>query len=553
MKVDDFIKSLQGLSIDEANEHIYAKCGVMNFFHDDISEFVPLGADSSEEEKKEELGDWQTNSDLAHSVCSLLKQTGFSPDIIVEPTCGKGSFILAALDVFDSVKVIYGIELYKPYLDELKTLLLKRGLENNKLSPRIILENRNVFDYDFAKIASAHHNEKILVIGNPPWVTNSKLSSLNSSNLPTKTNFKQNKGLDAITGKGNFDIGEYISLMMLKTFSNNKGRFAFLVKNIVCKNIVFEQPKAHIAISDVRQWNINATKEFNVSVSASLLTCNFGGPFATVCSVYDFYTLAHLHNYGWANNSFVSNIEDYYETRDCDGVCPFEWWSGVKHDCSKVMELRKDSSGRYFNALGEIVEIEDDLVYPLLKSSHIGDENIAEASRYVIITQHNASERTDYIKIKYPKAYAYLNSHSKELDGRKSVIYKKRPRFSIFGIGPYSFAPYKIAVSGLYKHACFSMISPIEGKPAMLDDTCYLIGMESEEAARVTLKILNGEHAQRLLHSLMFSDAKRVINKDLLMRLDFAALADKCSAKELGVAEKQLDDFKALFTKDTLF
>lgn len=249
----------------------------------------------------------------------------------------------------------------------------------------------------------------------------------------------------------------------------------------------------------------------------------------------------------------MSNIEDYYETRDCDGVCPFEWWSGVKHDCSKVMELRKDSSGRYFNALGEIVEIEDDLIYPLLKSSHIGDENIAEASRYVIITQHNASERTDYIKIKYPKAYAYLNSHSKELDGRKSVIYKKRPRFSIFGIGPYSFAPYKIAVSGLYKHACFSMISPIEGKPAMLDDTCYLIGMESEEAARVTLKILNGEHAQRLLHSLMFSDAKRVINKDLLMRLDFAALADKCSAKELGVAEKQLDDFKALFTKDTLF
>ena len=35
----------------------------------------------------------------------------------------------------------------------------------------------------------------------------------------------------------------------------------------------------------------------------------------------------------------------------------------------------------------------------------------------------------------------------KILDNRKSSIYNKRPRFSIFGIGDYSFSKWKVAIS----------------------------------------------------------------------------------------------------------
>ena len=62
----------------------------------------------------------------------------------------------------------------------------------------------NVFDFDFKQISKQYSTEEILVIGNPPWVTNSKLSSLNSTNLPIKSNFKNHSGLDAMTGKGKF-------------------------------------------------------------------------------------------------------------------------------------------------------------------------------------------------------------------------------------------------------------------------------------------------------------------------------------------------------------
>lgn len=505
------------------------------------------------EKNREEYGDWQTNYSLAHSICQQIKDSGFNPEIVVEPTCGKGAFIIAALDVFDSIKRIYGIEIYKPYLDELKMRLQEIGSNGKRDMPIIDLQNSDVFDYDFSAIAKIHHKDKILVLGNPPWVTNSKLSILSSSNLPQKANYKQAKGIDAITGKGNFDIAEYISLMIMRCFANSNGKFAFLVKNVVPKNIIYGQHKSKIHISNVCQWNIDANKEFGVSASASLMTCDFGGLPSMQCSVYDFYSRNHLYDFGWSSSNFVSNIKDYTETQDFDGICPFEWWSGVKHDCSKVMELNKDASGIFMNGVGEIVDIEDELIYPLLKSSSIGAEHIKQTSRYVIITQHSTSENTDYIRSKYPKAYAYLDSHSQELDGRKSVIYKKRPRFSIFGIGTYSFAPYKIAVSGLYKHTCFSLISPIGNKPVILDDTCYLIGFESERIAQITLKILNGRYAQNLLHSLMFADAKRIINKDLLMRLDLKAIVNKYSPESLAISDSEFHEYQSLLSGCSLF
>ena len=45
-----------------------------------------------------------------------------------------------------------------------------------------------------------------LVLGNPPWVTNAELGLLKNSNLPIKSNFQGHKGLEALTGKANFDI-----------------------------------------------------------------------------------------------------------------------------------------------------------------------------------------------------------------------------------------------------------------------------------------------------------------------------------------------------------
>ena len=90
----------------------------------------------------------------------------------------------------------------------------------------------------------------------------------------------------------------------------------------------------------------------------------------------------------------------------------------------------------------------------------------------------------------------------------------------MFGIGDYTFAPWKVAVSGLYKKLAFRKLGPYAGKPMVLDDTAYFIVCHDEvEADRVTTMLNNGP-AHEFLSSLLFWDAKRPITAETLGLLD---------------------------------
>lgn len=54
----------------------------------------------------------------------------------------------------------------------------------------------------------------------------------------------------------------------------------------------------------------------------------------------------------------------------------------------------------------------------------------------------------------------------------------------------------------------------------MLDDTCYFIGFDDLKMATIAHYLLNSELVQQFLQSIIFLDAKRPINKEVLMRID---------------------------------
>ncbi|HBK82081.1 MAG TPA: hypothetical protein DDZ41_00540, partial [Flavobacterium sp.] len=116
---------------------------------------------------------------------------------------------------------------------------------------------------------------------------------------------------------------------------------------------------------------------------------------------------------------------------------------------------------------------------------------------------------------------------------RKSSIYNNKPPFSIFGVGDYSFKPYKVAISGLYKTFHFTLVLPQNEKPVMLDDTCYMLGFDKLEFAVYSLILLNSETTMQFLQSITFPDAKRTFTKDVLMRIDLWELAQTIDKSEL--------------------
>lgn len=549
-QVSDFLNdNLKKItSFEKANQKMYDAFGIIHFFDNNedfqtLKEVLSITNNIVEEPDRAEYGDFQTNSDLANKVTLQLASKNISPEVVIEPTCGKGNFIIASLRNFKNIKNIFGVEIYKPYVWETKFNIVDFFLSNpNSNKPEISIVHCNVFDFDFKEIAKKHSTNDILVIGNPPWVTNSKLGSLNSTNLPKKTNFKNHSGLDAMTGKGNFDIAEFITLTMIETFQSMKGNLLLLVKNSVIKNIVFDQNKNRYKISDIEKHCIDSKKEFNVSVEAALFYCKLNSLPTFDCTEFDFYNNQKSQlKFGWLNDKFVSNIDTYIHTKEIDGECPFVWRQGLKHDCSSVMELDK-VNGHYVNGLNEEVKLEDDLVYGILKSSDLKNTVINQIRKFTIVTQKKVGQETKYIKTEYPKTYQYLTQHQANFDARKSSIYNNKPLFSIFGIGDYSFKPFKVAISGLYKTFHFTLILPQDNKPVMLDDTCYLIGFDKIEFAVYALILLNSNTTVQFLQSVTFPDAKRTFTKDVLMRIDLLELAKQIDKSDLQTELETLNE-----------
>lgn len=535
-----FLCDLWGKSEDytAVNQELKSVCGIADFFenkedYEELRRFLADEQTSVQEADRAEYGDFQTNSNLANRIASFLKTEGISPEALVEPTFGKGNFILAALQHFPQLLQIRGVEIYKPYVWEAKFVILDFFLLNSDRSkPDIRLFHQNVFDFDFEKLSRDLSGE-VLILGNPPWVTNAKLGVLNSENLPIKSNFKNLNGLDAMTGKGNFDIGEYITLMLLRAFQNHSGRMAFLVKNSVIKNIVFDQKAAKLRIGELKQFPIDAKKEFGAAVEASLFSCKLNQIPEYQCAQTQMIPASEPdYHFGWQENRFVANTEKYESFEAFDGICPFEWRQGLKHDCSEVMKFER-LNGYFVTNRGQSVELENDLVYGILKSSDLKGGVVSNARRFTIVTQRSVGQDTTYIQNLLPQTYSYLYSHREHFANRKSSIYRSKPSFSIFGIGDYSFLPYKIAISGLYKLPTFTLVLPENDKPLMLDDTCYFIGFEKFSDAAIAFALLNHPFVTGLLNAITFSDAKRTFTKDVLMRVDLRGVANAVSFGEI--------------------
>ena len=537
------------IRFEKANSLLRKRSGVINFFNNQdefevLKKRITDDVSLVEDLNRREYGDFQTNKDLAIAVAQYIQKEGVSPEFVIEPTCGKGNFIIAALKRFDTIKRLVGIEIYQPYVWETKFNILHLYLENEtKAKPSIEIIHANIFEFPLGELSESTKDLETVVIGNPPWVTNSELGSINSKNLPPKSNFKNYSGLDAITGKGNFDIGEYISILMLKAFGRHHGVFAFLIKTSVVKNLVFEQRNVNYKIGRIKRLNIDAKMEFNVSVNACLFYSKLNQPSEYTCKELDFYSQESKTEFGWYNDKFVYSISDYKKVENIDGVCQFVWRQGLKHDCSKVMELEKSNS-HYTNALKQEIILENDLLYGLLKSSDLKEEEVSKYRKTTIVTQKKVGQDTNYIKKDYPKTFQYLHSNRSFFEKRKSSIYRGKPPFSIFGIGDYSFAPYKVAISGMYKRTLFTLVYPDRGKPIMLDDTCYFIGFDDLTSAKVAQYLLNSESVQNFLKSIIFPDSKRSITKDVLMRVDFRKIIDLV-AKPTEIERIKIDDWKS--------
>ena len=458
---------------------------------------------------------------------------------VLEPTCGQGSFVRGILDSELTIREIYGVEIQRGHLEK-----ARRSCTSSRRT-RVELRTGDVFKIAFQDELSWREKGPLLVVGNPPWVTNSELGSLGSSNVPKKSNLKNLRGIDAMTGESNFDIAEFIWLKLLKDLQHERPTIALLCKTSVARNVLKYAHDTDLPITDAAIRRLDAMEWFGAAVDACLFSVQVTeGDASYEAAVYEDLRAARpAYRIGFVNGQFVADIEAYSRTAFLDGASPMEWRQGVKHDAATVMELASSiENGTLTNKLGEVVNVEPDYLYPLLKGSDLHHER--SPRMVVVVTQKRVGEDTTPLKRRAPQLWRYLERHADVFTRRKSPIYNRQPAFSMFGVGDYSFAPHKVAVSGFHKTPHFRAVGPIDGQPVMLDDTCYFVPCPSAEVAVLVTALLNSAECQDFLRAIAFSDAKRPIQKKVLKRINLQALLDHLGHAE--VARRTGDTIRAL-------
>ena len=157
---------------------------------------------------------------------------------------------------------------------------------------------------------------------------------------------------------------------------------------------------------------------------------------------------------GFAAGRLVADLDAFRAVAFADGRCPLTWRQGLKHDAASVMELIRDGgcgaapqqAAARWSTSSRIPSIPCSRgpTWPRPRSERprrFGDRDPA-ADR----PRDGADSST-----RRPRLWRYLHAHAADFRTRKSSIYRGQPPFAMFGIGPYSFAPHKVAISGLHK------------------------------------------------------------------------------------------------------
>jgi SAM-dependent methyltransferase len=458
-------------------------------------------------------GDWQTPPAITEAVAARVEaMLGRAPGAVLEPTCGVGAFLAAARARWPGARLV-GVELEAAHAAEARVRV-----------PGATIVEASAFDLDFAR-ALEGAPAPLLVLGNPPWVTLATLGAIGAENAPPRARPASLVGLDALTGRANFDLAEWTALALARSLAGRDAAIALLCKASVARRLALRAAAGDVPLAPGAVVRIEARRIFGAAVEAVLFVARVApsDPGARWPVFASLDATAPASALAVEGGALVADADAFARTRHLAGRSSPAWRSGVKHDCAPVMELSRDGDA-LVNGLGERVDLEPEHVLPLLKGTDVARGRL-DPRRAVVVPQRALGDDTASLASTAPRTHAYLDRHRDRLASRRSKVYRGRPPFAIFGVGPYAFAPWKVAVSGLHRAPSFALVGPHEGRPVLFDDTCYFLPFEDEAAARRAHAALVSPLAADFFRARLFADDKRPVTKALLGAIDLEAVA----------------------------
>jgi len=154
------------------------------------------------------------------------------------------------------------------------------------------------------------------------------------------------------------------------------------------------------------------------------------------------------------------------------------------------------------------VQLEKDLIYPFLKPKNIKRWKTNGYVYGLLPQKKHGEDNESELRLKYPLTYKYLYHFKDNLLHRASKWFKIKgfPFYSIFGVGEYSFAPYKVVWCCMTYSPNFAVVSDVDDKfigrkRVMCDNTIGYFSVNDELEAHYLCGVLNSKKVGEALES----------------------------------------------------
>ncbi len=395
------------------------------------------------------------------------------------------------------------------------------------------------------------------VVGNPPWINWESLPRAYREQVaPLWRDYGlfQHKGFDAILGKAKDDISALMTYVAADRFLKDGGKLAFVITQSVWKTAGGGQGFRRFRLGQngphLRVLHVDDLSSLQIFEGASTRTSVFvlqkGKP--TRYPVPYTYWKKTTRGKGLDYDSTLDEVLEqtkrlHFEAAPVDARDPTSAWltarrkaldavrkvlgpseyrarAGVTTWANAVYWLeilaerpdglvvaRNVTEGAKRKVEAVTVELEPDLIYPLLRGRDVRRWQ-AEPTYHILLT-HWEGDRLNAIPEKemqqrYPKTWAYLKRFEKPLRERsgfkryftrkqKGQVVETGPFYSMFNVGDYTFAPWKV----VWRYIASEMTAAVIGKDAQSsrlvipDHRLMIVPLESEIEAHYLVSALN--------------------------------------------------------------
>jgi SAM-dependent methyltransferase len=486
------------------------------------------------------LGEHFTPDWLAMHTLERLQVTG--EETVFDPACGTGTFLInaflqarAEMPLQDALTRIAGMDVQPLAVFSARAnFMLHIGIPETAL-------HLPVQHGDSICEPPAHQYD--IVVGNPPWLNWEYLDDAyrqKTRHLWQAYGLFPHHGLDAILGKSKKDLSLLMLLVSADKTLRTGGRVGMIMPHIALKSSG--------ASAGLRRWQIGETplKLYHIDDMSAMRP--FQGVAARVVVLYlekEAQTVYPVTCDYWQQKTTIKTGSTLDKARQSTERLPYHASPIQKDDItSPVCVGRKASLSAMRKLIGEnayrahtgvytggangvywmqqidedgervLVEnlphrgkrvvpqkriwLERDLLYPILHGN--GLEKWRGTPHEFILMVQDVHRRQgyapDFLQDHYPLAWAYLHEFESTLRQRaafKRYFSQRNPFYSMFDVGAYSFAPYKVVWHGIgVRRMVAAVVSQQAGKAIMSNQaTMPFIAIDNEDEAHYLAGCLN--------------------------------------------------------------